>query len=70
MRLNDIKQLICLHYLPASDREPIIKETIEKLGIDYVEIYESVPLPYFDQFAKFHRLKILKNINKTDKKKV
>lgn len=66
MKLNDIKQLICLHYLPASDREPIIKETVEKLGIDCVEIYESIPLPYFDQFAKFHRLKILKNINKTE----
>lgn len=66
MKLSDIEQLVCLHYLPASEREPIIKDTINRLGIDFVEIYESVPFPHFDKIANFHRLNILKNVDNSD----
>ena len=62
MRLYDIDKIIILHYKPAIDRLPIIEHNIKvfnELGIsDKVYIHISVPLPFFDKIANFHRLNI------------
>ena len=62
MRLQDIDKIIILHYKPATDRLPIIEHNIKvfnELGIsDKVYVHVSVPLPFFDKIANFHRLNI------------
>ena len=62
MKLHDIDKIIILHYKPAIDRLPIIEHNIkifDELGIsDKVFIHISVPLPFFDKIANFHRLNI------------
>ena len=62
MELQDIDKIIILHYKPAIDRLPIIEHNIkifDELGIsDKVFIHVSVPLPFFDKIANFHRLNI------------
>lgn len=72
MRLHNIDKIIILHYKPAIDRLPIIKYNIkvfnELLISDKVYIHESVPLPFFDKIANFHRLNIANSnlINTSD----
>lgn len=72
MELQDIDKIIILHYKPAIDRLPIIEHNIkifDELGIsDKVFIHVSVPLPFFDKIANFHRLNIANSnlINTSD----
>ena len=58
----DIDKIIILHYKPAIDRLLIIEhntKVFDKLGIsNKVYIHVSVPLPFFDKIANFHRLNI------------
>ena len=61
IKLNDIfNHIYCLHYLPASDRLPKLKDELKRVGIDenadYFSWVYDYPTPLLDNVYKDNRL--------------